>query len=126
MNRQTLYAVSKYEFQAIGPDELDMFLGEVLIPVAESTWGWIVVKPINRLGGPGFVPASWIEIKDASTGKTVPTDMLRALDVPTVSQWKNRVASYQASCIRIKANARNTKLQPKELKLAETHKTVRP
>ena len=61
---QTLYAVTLYEFKAERDDELDIMPNENLIICAHHDYEWFIAKPINRLGGPGLVPVSYVKIID--------------------------------------------------------------
>ncbi|KAK6454835.1 Bud emergence mediator [Scheffersomyces xylosifermentans] len=107
---QSLYAVTLYEFQAEREDELDIEAGENLIICAHHDYEWFIAKPINRLGGPGLVPISYVKIIDllnpASTKFDFdPSDneaLIKTIDsfkIPTVEQWKDQTAKYQASTI---------------------------
>lgn len=108
---QTLYAVTLYEFNAEREDELDISPGENLIICAHHEYEWFIAKPINRLGGPGLVPVSYVRIIDllnpnSATPNTIDTtnhdDVVRAINsfkIPTVEQWKDQTAKYQASTI---------------------------
>lgn len=107
---QTLYAVTLYEFTAEREDELSIRPGENLIICAHHDHEWFIAKPINRLGGPGLVPVSYVKIIDLlnplSNQPDVDTSdkeaVARAIDsfkIPTVEQWKDQTAKYQALTI---------------------------
>jgi bud emergence protein 1 len=64
-----VYGIVSYDFVAERPDELDAKEGEAIIVIAQSNPEWFVAKPITRLGGPGLIPVSFIEIRDMTTGK---------------------------------------------------------
>lgn len=104
-SNQTLYAVVLYEFKAEREDELDVHPGENLIICAHHEYEWFIAKPINRLGGPGLVPVSYVKIIDLSNPMAsldLNDDTSRVIDefkIPTVEEWKNRTAKYQASTI---------------------------
>lgn len=68
---QPLYGVVLYDFQAERSDELDAKAGEPIIVIAQSNVEWFVAKPIGRLGGPGLIPVSFVEVRDALTGRPV-------------------------------------------------------
>lgn len=55
-----------------------------------------VAKPIGRLGGPGLIPVSFVEIRDPVTGKAL--DVMPK-DIPQVEEWKKATAEYKASSI---------------------------
>ncbi|QEL62775.1 hypothetical protein CJJ09_004956 [Candidozyma auris] len=87
---RTLYAITLYDFRAEREDELDI---------------WFIAKPINRLGGPGLVPASYVSIVDkynpsapveAAAGNDMEAVITR-FKIPTVEEWKESTAIYQAS-----------------------------
>ena len=66
-----LYGVVQYDFAAEGTDELSVQGGESIIIIARSKGGWVECKLVCRLGGPGLIPISFIEIRDVTTGKQV-------------------------------------------------------
>ena len=96
-----LYGIVQHDFKAERPDELDAKAGEAIIIVAQLSPEWVVVKPIQRLGGPGLIPLSFIELKAMSTGApvTVAQDAITKLGVPSVAEWKKRAAEYRSSSV---------------------------
>lgn len=103
---QTLYAVVLYEFKAEREDELDISPGENLIICAHHDYEWFIAKPINRLGGPGLVPVSYVKIVDlinpANNVLNNEDDLVKIINsfkIPSVEQWKDQTAKYQASTI---------------------------
>ncbi|KAI4188049.1 MAG: hypothetical protein L6R41_002393 [Letrouitia leprolyta] len=98
-----VYGMVQYDFNAERPDELDAKAGEHIIIIAQSNPEWFVAKPIGRLGGPGLIPVSFIEIKDAATGEVV-TDVQAAIaraGIPKVEEWKKMAADYKNSSITL-------------------------
>ncbi len=98
-----VYGIVQYDFNAERPDELDAKQGEYIIVIAQSNPEWFVAKPIGRLGGPGLIPVSFIEIKNMATGETV-TDVQGAIaraGVPKVEEWKKLAADYKNSSITL-------------------------
>ncbi|KAL9129076.1 MAG: hypothetical protein Q9217_002383 [Psora testacea] len=96
-----VYGVVMYDFKAERPDELEAEMGESIIIIAQSNPEWFVAKPIKRLGGPGLVPVSFIEIRDMNTGQAV-ADTQAAVaraGVPKVEEWKRLAANYKNSSI---------------------------
>ncbi|KAL7315069.1 bud emergence protein 1, variant 2 [Mucor circinelloides] len=101
---QPLYGIVLYDFQAERSDELDAKAGEPIIIIAQSNAEWFVAKPIGRLGGPGLIPVSFVDIRDASTGRTVKNDLMQAPSssvFPNVEDWKKQTQGYEASSISI-------------------------
>ncbi|KAK9488357.1 protein scd2/ral3, partial [Lipomyces starkeyi] len=96
-----LYGVVQYNFVAERPDELEAYEGDAVIVVAQSNHEWFVAKPIGRLGGPGLIPISYVEIRDMTTGKPVENieEAIAKAGVPRVEEWKKRTAEYKASSI---------------------------
>lgn len=96
-----VYGIVQYDFQAERPDELDAKAGEAIIVIAQSNQEWFVAKPIQRLGGPGLIPVSFIEIRDMTTGTAVadPSEAVRRAGVPKVEEWKKMAAEYKNSSI---------------------------
>jgi bud emergence protein 1 len=98
-----VYGIVLYDFNAERPDELEAKAGEAIIVIAQSNPEWFVAKPIGRLGGPGLIPVSFIEIRDMTTGQAVP-DPMRAVQqagVPKVEEWKKLAADYKNSSITL-------------------------
>ncbi|EUC27337.1 hypothetical protein COCVIDRAFT_38640 [Bipolaris victoriae FI3] len=96
-----VYGVVIYDFHAERPDELEAKEGEAIIVIAQSNPEWFVAKPITRLGGPGLIPVSFIEIRDMTTGQVV-TDTqaaVTAAGVPKVEEWKKMAADYKNGSI---------------------------
>lgn len=96
-----VYGVVQYDFNAERPDELDAKAGEAIIVIAQSNPEWFVAKPITRLGGPGLIPVSFIEVRDMVTGTPVtdPQQAVQKAGVPKVEEWKRMAASYKNSSI---------------------------
>ncbi len=98
-----VYGIVQYDFNAERPDELEAKAGEAIIVIAQSNPEWFVAKPIGRLGGPGLIPVSFIELKDMATGQTVadPQEAVRRAGVPKVEEWKKMAADYKNSSISL-------------------------
>ncbi|EGP88082.1 unnamed protein product [Zymoseptoria tritici ST99CH_1A5] len=96
-----VYGVVSYDFHAERPDELDAKEGEAIIVIAQSNPEWFVAKPITRLGGPGLIPVSFIEIRDMTTGKAVedPVAAVSAAGIPKVEEWKKMAAEYKNNSV---------------------------
>ncbi|KAK3704687.1 bud emergence protein 1 [Vermiconidia calcicola] len=100
-NAGGVYGVVSYDFNAERPDELDAKEGEAIIVIAQSNPEWFVAKPITRLGGPGLIPVSFIEIRDMTTGQAVPDpiEAVRKAGIPRVEEWKKMAAEYKNTSI---------------------------
>lgn len=98
-----VYGLVMYDFQAERPDELDAKAGEAIIVVAQSNPEWFVAKPIGRLGGPGLIPVSFVQIRDTMSGDPVtdPVAAVKAAGVPRVEEWKKTAAEYKNSSISL-------------------------
>ena len=98
-----VYGAVQYDFNAERPDELDAKAGDFIIVIAQSNPEWFVAKPIGRLGGPGLIPVSFIEIRDMATGQAVPDAQkaVQAAGVPKVEEWKRLAADYKNSSISL-------------------------
>jgi bud emergence protein 1 len=98
-----VYGVVVYDFVAERPDELDAKAGEAIIVIAQSNPEWFVAKPIGRLGGPGLIPVSFIEIRDMSSGQAVTNtqEAVQRAGVPKVEEWKKMAADYKNSSISL-------------------------
>lgn len=97
----SVYGIVMYDFKAERPDELEAKEGEAIIVIAQSNPEWFVAKPITRLGGPGLIPVSFIEIRDMTTGTAVedPLEAVRKAGVPKVEEWKKMAADYKNGSI---------------------------
>ncbi|KAI0404154.1 hypothetical protein F4802DRAFT_607604 [Xylaria palmicola] len=98
-----VYGIVMYDFQAERPDELEAKAGEAIIVIAQSNPEWFVAKPIGRLGGPGLIPVSFVEIRDMATDTAVPNaaDAVKRAGVPRVEEWKKMAADYKNSSITL-------------------------
>lgn len=98
-----VYGIVQYDFSAERPDELDAKQGEAIIVIAQSNPEWFVAKPIGRLGGPGLIPVSFIEIRDMTTGQAVPNaqEAVTRAGIPKVEEWKKMAADYKNSSITL-------------------------
>ncbi|KAF9103133.1 bud emergence protein 1 [Mortierella sp. GBA35] len=99
---QPLYGIVLYDFGAERPDELDCKVGDAILVIAQSNEEWYVAKPIGRLGGPGLIPVSFVEIRDMVTGKAINVpEMLRQTGtaIPRVEEWKKQAMDYKANSI---------------------------
>ncbi len=96
-----VYGIVMYDFKAERPDELEAKEGEAIIVIAQSNPEWFVAKPITRLGGPGLIPVSFIEIRDMTTGQAVPNahEAVQRAGVPKVEEWKKMAADYKNGSI---------------------------
>jgi bud emergence protein 1 len=96
-----VYGIVSYDFNAERQDELDAKEGEAIIVIAQSNPEWFVAKPITRLGGPGLIPVSFVEIRDMTTGQPV-DDAAAAVaraGIPKVEEWKKMAAEYKNTSI---------------------------
>ena len=98
-----VYGIVMYDFQAERADELEAKAGEAIIVIAQSNPEWFVAKPIGRLGGPGLIPVSFIEIRDMGSNKAVvdPQDAVKKAGIPKVEEWKKMAADYKNSSITL-------------------------
>lgn len=98
-----VYGVVIYDFHAERADELEAKAGEAIIVIAQSNPEWFVAKPIGRLGGPGLIPVSFVEIRDMATNTPVanPQEAVRKAGIPKVEEWKKMAADYKNSSISL-------------------------
>ncbi|KAK7696632.1 hypothetical protein QCA50_001290 [Cerrena zonata] len=97
------YAVVLHDFVAERADELDSKAGDTISVVAQSNREWFVAKPIGRLGRPGLIPVSFVEIRDPATGEPI-EDVDAIIDngsLPRVEEWKKSVMNYKANSISL-------------------------
>ena len=98
-----VYGIVQYDFNAERPDELEAKSGEAIIVIAQSNPEWFVAKPIGRLGGPGLIPVSFVEIRDMTTGRAVddPQLAVQQAGVPKVEEWKRIALNYKETSIEL-------------------------
>ncbi|KAK4098314.1 hypothetical protein N658DRAFT_509653 [Parathielavia hyrcaniae] len=110
-----VYGVVMYDFHAERGDELEAKAGEAIIVIAQSNSEWFVAKPIGRLGGPGLIPVSFVEIRDMASNTPVanPQDAVRKAGIPKVEEWKKMAADYKNSSITL--GKFETGAQPQQL-----------
>ena len=90
-----------HDFVAERPDELDAKAGDMISVVAQSNREWFVAKPIGRLGGPGLIPVSFVEVRDSATGGAIAEvdEMIDRGEIPRVEEWKKATMDYKARSI---------------------------
>jgi len=100
---QVYYAIVLHDFTAERADELDAKRGDAITVVAQSNREWFVAKPIGRLGRPGLIPVSFVEIHDPATGKVVldVEGLMDRGDLPKVEDWKRAMISYKQNSIAL-------------------------
>ena len=98
-----VYGIVLYDFQAERADELEAKAGEAIIVIAQSNPEWFVAKPIGRLGGPGLIPVTFVEIRDMATNTAVPNphEAVKKAGIPKVEEWKKMAAEYKNSSITL-------------------------
>lgn len=98
---QVFYAVVLHDFIAERADELDAKAGDPISVVAQSNREWFVAKPIGRLGRPGLIPITFVEMRDPASN--MPISDVDALmdrgDLPKVEDWKRAMFNYKQSSI---------------------------
>ncbi|KAF7723691.1 bud emergence protein 1 [Apophysomyces ossiformis] len=106
---QPLYGIVLYDFKAERSDELQAKQGEAIVVIAQSSAEWFVAKPIGRLGGPGLIPVSFVEIRNAQTGQTVDDIHSLGRNSPTISPpveaWQPQTQAYNPSTMTTTANS---------------------
>ncbi|KAG6833606.1 hypothetical protein H0H87_004233 [Tephrocybe sp. NHM501043] len=100
---QVFYAIVLHDFVAERADELDAKAGDNITVVAQSNREWFVAKPIGRLGRPGLIPVSFVEIHDPGTGKPIPdvNALMDRGDLPKVEDWKRAMYNYKQNSIAL-------------------------
>lgn len=83
--------------------------GEPIIIIAQSNAEWYVAKPIERLGGPGLIPVSFVDVRDA-TGRT----MTNGQPFPNVREWKKQIKGYEDNSAEIHEQLQHMHLQEPE------------
>ncbi|SPN99874.1 related to bud emergence mediator BEM1 [Cephalotrichum gorgonifer] len=98
-----VYGIVLYDFQAERADELEAKAGEAIIVIAQSNPEWFVAKPIGRLGGPGLIPVTFVEIRDMASNQAVPNpyEAIKKAGIPKVEEWKKMAAEYKNSSITL-------------------------
>ncbi|KAG2043182.1 hypothetical protein BDR03DRAFT_990143 [Suillus americanus] len=113
------FAIVLHDFIAERTDELDAKSGDCVTVVAQSNREWFVAKPIGRLGRPGLIPASFVQVRNPTTN--LPIDDVDALidsgDLPGVEEWKKAVFNYKANSISLgvieEPSAQRSSIQPR-------------
>lgn len=59
---QQVILVSKFDFKAENKNEISIGVGEALKLIERKGNGWILVKPIGRLGDAGLIPSTYVKI----------------------------------------------------------------
>jgi bud emergence protein 1 len=99
---QAFYAVVLHDFVPERPDELNAKAGDFISVVAQSNREWFLAKSIGRVGRPGLIPVSFVEVRD-HTGKPI-VDIDALMDngtLPRVEDWKKQAFNYIANSITL-------------------------
>ena len=103
LKSQVFYAVVVHDFVAERTDELDAKAGDPISVVAQSNREWFVAKPIGRLGKPGLIPVSFVQVRDPVTNQPI-DDIEMLMDngsLPRVEEWKKQQLHYKANSITL-------------------------
>ncbi|KAK0453250.1 hypothetical protein EV421DRAFT_662290 [Armillaria borealis] len=100
---KTFYAIVLHDFEAERADELDAKQNDAITVVAQSNREWFVAKPIGRLGRPGLIPVSFVQIHDPATGLPVPDvdALMDGGELPKVEDWKRAMFNYKQNSISL-------------------------
>jgi len=100
---QVFYAVVLHDFVAERADELDAKAGDPISVVAQSNREWFVAKPIGRLGRPGLIPVTFVEVRDPASNMPIPDveALMDRGDLPRVEDWKRAMFNYKQSSIAL-------------------------
>ena len=98
---QVFYAIVLHDFVAERADELDAKSGDSITVVAQSNREWFVAKPIGRIGRPGLIPVSFVQLQDPTSGKSIGdvNGLIDRGDIPRVEDWKRSVFDYKQNSI---------------------------
>ncbi|OBZ91202.1 Protein scd2/ral3 [Choanephora cucurbitarum] len=97
-NKKQIYGVVMYNFKAERPDELEAQAGEAIVVIAQTNHEWYIAKPISRLGGPGLIPVSFVQVRDVATGELI-DDRDEKPSLPGVEDWKKISQVYDEPSI---------------------------
>eukprot|EP00834_Sanchytrium_tribonematis_P007402 NODE_663_length_4918_cov_0.396140.p1 type:complete len:360 gc:universal NODE_663_length_4918_cov_0.396140:2694-3773(+) len=78
------FGVCLFEFEGHEADELSMKEDEQFILMSKVNDEWYYGKAINRVAS-GIIPVSFVEVRDAKTGKLIPKDELD--DLPNMEDY---------------------------------------
>lgn len=100
---QTFFAVVLHDFAAERPDELGAKANDPITVVAQSNEEWFVAKPIGKLGRPGLIPATFVELRDPTTNLAIPdvAGIISRGELPKVEDWKRAMQEYKQSSITL-------------------------
>jgi bud emergence protein 1 len=103
LKTQAFYAVVLHDFAAERTDELDAKQGDAISIVAQSNREWFVAKPIGKLGRPGLIPVTFVEMRDPATNQPIldVEGLMDRGDLPGVEDWKRAMLSYKQNSISL-------------------------
>ncbi|KAI8334615.1 hypothetical protein BC941DRAFT_431684 [Chlamydoabsidia padenii] len=110
LKQQQYYGRVLYDFVAERLDELDCKADEAIIVIAQSNKEWYVAKPIGRLGGPGLIPVSYVQLYDVITNHPISSSTITrstvsspgistSISIPNLDEWKQQTQIYETSSI---------------------------
>ncbi|KAI9148567.1 hypothetical protein H9P43_010165 [Blastocladiella emersonii ATCC 22665] len=85
-------AVVQFDFAPEQADELPAKQGDHVLVLAHSGMEWVVAKFIGKLGDPGLIPISYLEVRDPVSNRPIRdfTAVLRQGRLLPLKQWKAR------------------------------------
>ncbi|VEU23814.1 DEKNAAC104973 [Brettanomyces naardenensis] len=96
----SLYGVVQFDFKAERPDELDVNAGDSVILCAHHEYEWFIGKFLNKIGEPGLIPVSYVQLYDINTKvpcNDTPRAIIEKIQLPTVDEWKAIKNRHKAS-----------------------------
>ncbi len=92
---QPFFGTCLYDFEGMEEDELSLKENEEFIILSQVDEEWFYGRAITRVAT-GIVPVSYVEIRDAKSGKLVSKD---DLVLPTMAEYNLRTATYKDKSI---------------------------
>ncbi|KNE56341.1 hypothetical protein AMAG_02161 [Allomyces macrogynus ATCC 38327] len=97
-------AVVQYDFEPENPDELHALAGDHVLVLAHSGFEWVVAKFIGKLGNPGLIPISYLQIRDPITNapySDFAAQVLQQGRLLSLRAWKARQQALAEHAVQI-------------------------
>ncbi|ORZ37915.1 hypothetical protein BCR44DRAFT_1429239, partial [Catenaria anguillulae PL171] len=111
-----------FDFSPEQDDELPAKRGDHVLVLAHSGHDWVVAKFIGKLGDPGLIPVSYVEIRDPVSNRPIRdfNSILAEGRLLPLKQWKARQQAMAEQAVPLSPSANSAHFPPPRTSMAST------